>query len=263
MSEGLLNQYISVLTRGENILDLFFTNDDSLVTNVSVSDTDMSDHIVDIMLSSNPVCPETVHMKTFDANSFRSLDFNKADYEKLNTKLSMVDWTTLRQSCSLEEFPHHFTDTLLQICQSTVPVKKVSRGRPMSYQISSGDTMYPTNDLRDLGVQVTSELSWSKHVSNITRKGRTVASWVFSVFKTRNTETMLTLYKSLVRSHLEYCCPLWNPSKITDIQLLEGVQRTFTTKTWGVQHLDYWDRLKALNLMSLQRRRERYIIIQI
>ncbi len=706
MSEGLLNQYISIPTRGENILDLFFTNDNCLVTNVSVADTDMSDHrIVDIMFSSNPVCPDTVQMKTYNANSFRSLDFNKADYEVLNKKLSVVDWSALRQSCSFEEFPHHFTDTLLKLCQSIVPARKVPSGRPkvlnalrrkknrlkaklsavslsrrpsnseriqnlqdqvslvcfeikesvkrsneqrelnaiqkiksnpkffysyaksfskvkstismlfnqdgevktdkekiadvlqdqfssvfsdpnsphikdpnfelpnisrpfseedlsvscediiaaikdidpdsacgpdgvpavllkhcsqslsvpirllwdesirtgivpgfykrtfiaplyklkgnraqavnyrpialtshvikiyervlrklmvsfiddnnilcpdqhgfrsgrscltqmlshfdevmqgltdnadtdaiyldyakafdkvdhrlllakllryglskkvvdwinsfltnrlqtvvvegshsrsvvtlsgvpqgtvlgpilfilfindmkncvqhskvsffaddtriskqirtstdvsllqedlnnvtlwakqnnmklhedkfellvhksnpnfvfnqlpfaldhMSYQISSGETLYPADSLRDLGVQVTSELSWSKHVSNITRKGRSVASWVFSVFKTRNTETMLTLYKSLVRSHLEYCCPLWNPSKIIDIQLLEGVQRTVTNKIWGVQHLDYWDRLKALNLMSLQRRRERYIIIQ-
>ena len=74
---------------------------------------------------------------------------------------------------------------------------------------------------------------------------------------------MVTLYKSFVRSHLEYCCPLWSPRKITDIQLIEGVQRSFrfTSRIWGVQHLDYWGRLKALKLMSLQRRIERYIII--
>ena len=73
---------------------------------------------------------------------------------------------------------------------------------------------------------------------------------------------MMTLYKSLVRSLLEYCCPLWNPSKITDIQLLESVQRTFTNRIAGLQGTDYWDRLKTLKLMSLQRRRERYIILQ-
>ena len=72
---------------------------------------------------------------------------------------------------------------------------------------------------------------------------------------------MLTLYKSMVRSKLEYCCPVWTPSKVSDIQSLENVQRNFTRKVVGCGDLDYWDRLKKLNLMSLQRRRERYCII--
>ena len=46
-----------------------------------------------------------------------------------------------------------------------------------------------------------------------------------------------------------------------DIQELESVQRTFTSKIHGLQHLHYWDRLKTLSLMSLQRRRERYIVM--
>ena len=74
---------------------------------------------------------------------------------------------------------------------------------------------------------------------------------------------MLTLYKSIVRSHLEYCCPLWNSSSNSNIQQLEGVQRSFTSRIDSVKHLDYWQRLKALNLMSLQRRRERYTIIHV
>ena len=84
---------------------------------------------------------------------------------------------------------------------------------------------------------------------------------MLSAFKCRNRITMLTLYKSLVRSHLEYCCPLWNTSKSSEIQQIGGVQRTFTSRIWGVQHLDSWQWLKALNLMSMQRRRVRYIII--
>ena len=66
-----------------------------------------------------------------------------------------------------------------------------------------------------------------------------------------------------MRSRLEYCSPLWHPSKIEDIKHLEAVQRTLTSKITEVKHLSYWDRLKKLDLMSLQRRRERYCIIQI
>ena len=72
---------------------------------------------------------------------------------------------------------------------------------------------------------------------------------------------MLTLFKTMVRSRLEYCCPVWNPRKITDIEAIENVQRNYTRRILGCQQLDYWDRLKELDLLSLQRRRERYILI--
>ena len=123
--------------------------------------------------------------------------------------------------------------------------------------------LYPSKAVKDLGVIVSADLSWTQHVNMIADRARKVAAWVLSAFKTRDKVTLMTLYKSLVRSHLEYCCPLWSTSKRADIQELEGVQRTFTAKIGSVRHLNYWERLKALNLMSLQRRRERYIIIHL
>ena len=72
-------------------------------------------------------------------------------------------------------------------------------------------------------------------------------SWIFS-------STLLDVYAS---------CPLWNPLRIGDIQQIEGVQRTFTSKIKGCENLDYHKRLKHLGLFSLQRRRERYIIIHV
>lgn len=132
----------------------------------------------------------------------------------------------------------------------------------MTYSTANGD-LIPVENLRDLGVTVTANLSWSAHIYTIACRARGVASWVLGAFKTRDRTTMLTLYKSLVRCHLEYCCPLWNPQHKSDIQVLESVQRTFTSRISGVQHLDYWGRLKALKIMSLQRRRERYIIIHV
>ena len=131
-----------------------------------------------------------------------------------------------------------------------------------SYEVSNGDTLFPVDHLKDLGITVCPDLSWTAHISDIASRAKIIAAWVLSVFKTRTADVMCELYKSLVRSHLEYCCPLWNPANQAGIQLLEEVQRAFTAKIWGVNHQNYWDRLKALKLMSLQRRRERYIIIQ-
>ena len=129
------------------------------------------------------------------------------------------------------------------------------------YNVSEKISLSPVDQLRDLGVLVSKDLSWTPHIRTISKKARQKASWVFSVFHTRSQHIMLTLYKSMVRSLVEYCCPLWNPTKISDIQELESVQKAFTSRIAGIQELHYWDALKQLSLMSLQRRRERYIIL--
>ena len=50
---------------------------------------------------------------------------------------------------------------------------------------------------------------------------------------------------------------------IGDIILIEQVQRQFTARIKDHQHLNYYDRIASLKLMSLQRRRERYSILHL
>ena len=45
--------------------------------------------------------------------------------------------------------------------------------------------------------------------------------------------------------------------------MVEDIQRQFTRRIAGLQDLDYWERLTKLKLLSLQRRRERYMIIHV
>lgn len=85
--------------------------------------------------------------------------------------------------------------------------------------------------------------------------------WILRAFHTRRESPMLTLYRSLVIPLLEYCCQLWHPWRPHEAKALEGVQRTFTSKIVSVKMYDYWKRLSFLKLYSLERRRERYIII--
>ena len=74
---------------------------------------------------------------------------------------------------------------------------------------------------------------------------------------------MLTLFKSLVLSRLDYGSQLWSPYKAKDISLLESVQRAFTKHFQGMHTYSYADRLSMLKLYSLQRRRDRYTIIYV
>ena len=128
------------------------------------------------------------------------------------------------------------------------------------YHVSNTVTLEPVYQLRDL-VLVSNDLSWSLHIRTIVNKDRQKASWVLSVFHTRSTTIMLTLHKSMVRSSVEYYCPLWRPSKISGIQELESVQKTFISKITGMKELHYYDQLIHLSLMSQQRRRERFILL--
>ena len=74
---------------------------------------------------------------------------------------------------------------------------------------------------------------------------------------------MLSLFNSLVRSKLEFCCELWSPYLKKDIVLLEQVLRSFTNRISGQKGYDYWQRLRNLKISSLQRRRERLCILHV
>ena len=72
---------------------------------------------------------------------------------------------------------------------------------------------------------------------------------------------MLTIWKTLIQSKLDYCSQLWSPSDQSTINKLESVARHFTSQIDGMSGQDYWERLQSLRLYSQERRRERYRII--
>ena len=73
---------------------------------------------------------------------------------------------------------------------------------------------------------------------------------------------LLVLWKTMVLPILDYCSQLWNPHLKGEISILEEIQKSFTRKIAGI-NANYWERLVLLKLYSLQRRRERYIMIYV
>ena len=131
------------------------------------------------------------------------------------------------------------------------------------YNTPSGQDLTPASSVKDLGVHLSPDMKWSLQATIAVQDANEMANWVLSVFSDRSKDVLLTLYKSIVRSRLEYSCPVWNPSSMQDIKKLESTQRAFTRYISGCQGMSYWDRLKKLGLMSLQRRRERYAILHL
>ena len=131
------------------------------------------------------------------------------------------------------------------------------------YFSKSGEVIRDVQHAKDLGVVMSSDGSFSKHISSVIETAKQMSGWVLRTFRTRDRTPMLSLWKSLIRSKLEYCCQLWCPSKTGDIQNIEQVQRNFIRKISGVQHLTYWQQLQKLSMYSLERRRDRYMAIYV
>ena len=76
-----------------------------------------------------------------------------------------------------------------------------------------------------LGVTISSDLNWNKHISNITGKANQALGFVRRNIITRSHTIKTRAYKALVRPRLEYCSSVWDPQAKCAIQRLEMVQR--------------------------------------
>jgi len=109
---------------------------------------------------------------------------------------------------------------------------------------------------------VSDNLKCDKHCSEAVIKANKILDIIKHNFAANSKEIIISLYKSLVRLYLEYCCQVWRPHYNKDIKLLEGVQRRATRLVSGTKSLCYANRLKNLGLTSLENRRIRSDLIE-
>ena len=132
-----------------------------------------------------------------------------------------------------------------------------------TYKSSSGSVINEKEHITDLGIHLSSDTTFKYHIDRKISAMKSKVSWILRTFKTRANLPMLTLWKQLVLSEHDYCCQIWSPTRAGETQALEAVQKSFVRKIDGARGMSYWEQLKSLKLYSLQRRRERYIIIYI
>ena len=88
LQQNFMSQYVSTLTRFNNILDLVISDSDRLIHHTEVQQTNLSDHdLVRVTLPFNPKATPKPEIPLFDPNSFRSFDIHKAEYDRINLYL--------------------------------------------------------------------------------------------------------------------------------------------------------------------------------
>ena len=119
-----------------------------------------------------------------------------------------------------------------------------------------GDTVLTRVDtVKYLGVIISSDMSWSPHIKYIPRLESSLGYSTYVSILICTPSTLVTLYSSFIRPHLEYASAVWDPYLCKDIDLLDKTQ-TFALrvclKNWSLSS----DILHSqLNLPSLADRR--------
>lgn len=119
-----------------------------------------------------------------------------------------------------------------------------------------GDSIVATSTvISDLGIYFTKDLKPSVQCLRAAAKAQRIIATIKLSFKFLDVSTLSVLYKALVRPILEYCCVVWCPYYVKDIDHLEKVQRRFTRILPDLRHLPYEERLSHFKIQTLHTRR--------
>ena len=111
---------------------------------------------------------------------------------------------------------------------------------------------------------IDSKLNFNKHIEAITHKAYAALGFVKRFcFDIGDRRTLKALYYTLVQSHLDYCSIVWHPFYQVHKDKIESVLKQFTmfalgeyqNETNGYRISSYEERLKNLDMISLQRSR--------
>ena len=100
---------------------------------------------------------------------------------------------------------------------------------------------------KDLGVIIDNKLTFKEYITDKFKTADTMLEFIKKNFRYLNEKTFLLLYKSLVRSQLEYASCIGYPYKLDIIDNIESVQRRATKLIPKLKNVSYNERLKILN----------------
>ena len=134
----------------------------------------------------------------------------------------------------------------------------LSKERPSCFFKFEDAYIQKNDNVKDLGIIVSSNLIWKDHIRDIKTKAFLRCHQILRCFTTNNIWTLLRAYKTYIRPILEYNSSIWNPSSKQEKKDLERVQRYYTRKACRrckIPYDSYEDRLLKLNIEKLELRR--------
>ena len=146
----------------------------------------------------------------------------------------------------------------MDINLSKTKIMRIGKKHPDCTFYMDGNEIEETDHFKDLGIIYDNSLSFSRHISSISSRGKAKSNFILKSFATRNPAILFKLFSTYVRPILEFSCEVWDPTLVTLIKEVETVQRRFTKRIFnrvGMTDISYEERLAALETTTLEKRR--------
>ena len=172
-------------------------------------------YINDVVNQISPGSSQTMSLFADDMALYRPIH-STTDYSILQLDIYALSTWIKNNSLSLQ---------LVKCWAMLISRKRSCFPAPPALFVEGVPLPYVTS-VKYLGISITSSLSWSQHITNVHSKARKLIGVLFRKFyKNAQSSTLLQLYKSFIRPHMEYCSPVWDPHLTKDTMLLENAQK--------------------------------------
>ena len=121
-----------------------------------------------------------------------------------------------------------------------------------------GVRLKETDSAKYLGINISRDLSWGKHIDHITTKTNNSLNFIKRNIRTNNVRLKESAYKTYVRPLVEYAASVWDPWQNKYIEKIEMIQHRAVryifndfSYTSSISNM-----LSKLNLPTLQKRRQ-------
>ena len=118
-----------------------------------------------------------------------------------------------------------------------------------------------SDNVKDLGVIIDSKLIYKDHINDVCNKVKKKTGCLLRTFHNRKADLMKFLWKCYIIPNIDYCSQLWGLNCRGLLLRLENLQKDFTSRAKGMSNISYWNRLKTLKLLSINRRIKQYRVL--
>ena len=153
-------------------------------------------------------------------------------------------------------------DWVMEFNTEKCKIMHLGRNNPRNKYFMNGVELSVTEEERDIGIWTDNTLKPGLQCTKAAANANRTLGLILKSFHYRSKQSLVPLFKSLVRPKLEFAVSAWNPWYEKDIACLEKIQQRLIRSLSNVRGTTYEEKLKDAGLTTLAERRKRGDLIE-